>query len=187
MFNVCRFMCSIVSKKIKNQKHSLTIINCIFAQFITKQTIKTYRGQSGFDNSGRGYYWANEREQQPQHQQQQHHHHQQEKPYREHQQSTANRQHSYSQAQKPQQNNPNYYNNNNNNNAQHHTSSGIAPEYYQVKQSHNTPSNVQTVSSNAIGVDTGGNANANSSDRWSNKDNKDSNDNSKDLDKEKAR
>ncbi|CAO1329531.1 unnamed protein product [Diamesa hyperborea] len=150
---------------------------------------ETYRGQSGFDNSGRGYYWANDREQQPQPQSQhQQQHHQQEKPYREYQQSTANRHHSYSQAQKPQQNNPNYYNsnNNNNNNAQHHTSSGIAPEYYQVKQSHNTPSNVQTVSSNAIGVDTSGNGNANSSDRWSNKDNKDSNDNSKDLDKEKA-
>ena len=185
MLNVVRFMLCI---KYCSKNISLTLINCIKKKKKQKLALITNRGQSGFDNSGRGYYWADQREQQ----QSQPHHHQQENGNQYQQSPNRNW---YSQSQKPQQNNLNNYNahhnsynnNNNNNNAQQHTSSGIAPEYYQVKQSHNTPSNVQTVSSNAIGVDTGANANANSSDRWSNKDNKDSKDSSKDIDKEKAR
>lgn len=92
----------------------------------------THRGSSGFDNSGRGYYFANQQGQRPAPIDRQ--------PYSE----------PYDQAQRPQPTHINPYNPPQSQSNSQHTTPRSPPEFYQGKPAQ--PAQIQTVSSGTIGT-----------------------------------
>lgn len=94
--------------------------------------LRTGRGSAGFDNSGRGYYFANQQGQRPQSPQRQ--------PYPQPD--------PYDQAQKPPPTHLNHYNSPQS--QSQHTTTRVPPEFYQGKPAQS--SHIQTVSSGTIGT-----------------------------------
>jgi hypothetical protein len=106
----------------------------------------THRGASGFDNSGRGYYFANQQGQRPAPIDRQ--------PYPD----------PYDQAQRPQPTQLNHYNPPQSQSHPQHTTPRAPPEFYNGKPAQ--PAHTQTVSSGTIGtVDNSTTNNKNSSNK----------------------
>lgn len=99
---------------------------------------KHHRGSAGFDNSGRGYYFAGQQGQRPQHP----------PPPPPPQRQPYPQPDPYDQAQRPPSTHLNHYNPPQSNSQ--HTTTRVPPEFYQGKPSHG--SQVLTVSSGAIGT-----------------------------------
>jgi hypothetical protein len=117
----------------KNQKHV--------------QSSHRTRGTAGFDNSGRGYYFANQQGQRPAPIDRQ--------PYPD----------PYDQAQRPQANHQNHYGQPQSQSHLQHTTQRTPPEFYNGKPAQSAQ-NVLTVSSGTIGtVDTSAMNNKNSSNK----------------------
>ncbi|CAH1716262.1 unnamed protein product [Chironomus riparius] len=144
---------------------------------------ETYRGTAGFDNSGRGYYFANEIENRPPFDPQTPQNYRPQPPPNQYPQSNF-----YEQAHRPLGPNSIYNKPPSSSQSHHqyspHTTPLIPPEFYQGKpaqppssssSSSSSSSNTQTVSSNTIGVDTGGSSASNNNKNNSNNelDNKD--------------
>ncbi|XP_070498374.1 probable serine/threonine-protein kinase clkA isoform X4 [Chironomus tepperi] len=131
---------------------------------------ETYRGTAGFDNSGRGYYFANEIENRPPFDPQTPPNYR--PPPNQYPQSNF-----YEPAHRPLGPNS-IYNKPSSSQSHHqyspHTTPLIPPEFYQGKpapppssssSSSSSSSNTQTVSSNTIGVDSGGNSASNNNNK----------------------
>ncbi|CRL08455.1 CLUMA_CG021354, isoform A [Clunio marinus] len=91
---------------------------------------ETYRGSSGFDNSGRGYYFANQHGQRPS------------------QSPQYPPPETYDQAQRPPSSHGNHYNPPQQ--QSHHTTTRVPPEFYHGKPAQSP--HIQTVSSGTIGT-----------------------------------
>ena len=153
-------------------------------QHATKKKLKLciHRGTAGFDNSGRGYYFANEIENRPSFDPQTPQNYRPQPP-NQYPQSNF-----YEQAHRPLGPNSIYNKPPSSSQSHHqyspHTTPLIPPEFYQGKPAHppsssssssSSSSNTQTISSNTIGVDSGGSSASNNNKNNSNKelDNKD--------------